>query len=97
MTERLYLDSDQPVKARVEDLLARMTLQEKVGQMAGAVLFNLERAKEDIKTYHLGAGDPMMFVNSPQDLANFTNAIQKFAIEETRLGIPLLLYMDAVH
>ena len=97
MTERLYLDSDQPVKARVEDLLARMTLQEKVGQMAGAVLFNLERAKEDIKTYHLGAGDPMMFVNSPQDLANFTNAIQKFAVEETRLGIPLLLYMDAVH
>ncbi|MDH5794882.1 MAG: glycoside hydrolase family 3 C-terminal domain-containing protein, partial [Candidatus Bathyarchaeota archaeon] len=32
-----------------------------------------------------------------QDLANFTNAVQRFGVEETRLGIPVLFYMDAVH
>lgn len=53
MTEKLYLDSTQPKNVRVKDLLERMTLKEKVGQMAGTILMNLEKAKEDIKTHHL--------------------------------------------
>ena len=97
MTKKLYRDSSQIVEARVEDLLERMTLKEKIGQMAGAMLMNLDKAKEDIRDHCLGAGAPMMFANSPRDLANFANAIEKYAVEETRLGIPVLLYLDAVH
>jgi len=97
MSNRLYLDSDQPTEARVEALLERMTLKEKIGQMAGTIFLNFEKAEEHIKNFCLGAGAPLMFANNPKDLANFTNAIQKFALEKTRLGIPLLLYLDAVH
>jgi len=97
MTKKLYLNSSQTVEARVEDLLERMMLKEKIGQMAGAILMNLDKAKEEIRDHCLGAGAPMMYANSPRDLANFANAIEKCAVEETRLGIPVLLYLDAVH
>jgi len=97
MTKRLYSNPSRPVETRVEDLLELMTLKEKIGQMTGSILINLEKAKEDIKDHGLGAGAPLMFANSPKDLVNFANAVENFAVEETRLGIPLLLYIDAVH
>jgi len=97
MSSKLYLDSSQPVEIRVKDLLKKMTLKEKIGQMAGTIFINLEKAREDIKDSCLGVGAPLMFANSPKILADFTNALQKFAVEETHLGIPLLLYLDAVH
>jgi len=97
MTKGLYLDSNQPVETRVNDLIDKMTLREKIGQMAGSIFMDLETVKDDIKNYGLGAGAPLMFPTSSRDLANFSNAVQKFAVEETRLGIPLLLYLDAVH
>ena len=100
MTKNLYLDSNQSVETRVKDLLKRMTLKEKVGQMAGSLFMDLERAEEDIKNYCIGAGAPLFYAwtsNNPKDMANFTNSIQKFAVEKTRLGIPILLYLDAVH
>jgi len=97
MSSKLYLDSSQPVEIRVKDLLRKMTLEEKIGQMAGTIFINLEKAREDIKDSCLGVGAPLMFANSPKILADFTNALQKFAVEETHLGIPLLLYLDAVH
>ena len=95
--EKSYLDPEQPIDFRVSDLLGRMTLKEKVSQMAGAIFTNLEKAKDVIKEHSLGAGAPPMYVNDPSDLVNLTNAIQKFAIENTRLGIPILFYFDADH
>jgi beta-glucosidase len=97
MTKMLYLGPNTPVETRAKDLLELMTLKEKIGQMTGSLLMNLEKAKEYIKDLGLGAGAPLMFANSSKDLANFANAAEKFAVEGTRLGIPLLLYLDAVH
>jgi beta-glucosidase len=98
MAKKLYLDSGQPVEVRVEDLLGRMTLKEKIGQMSGAFFADLEQAKEDIVKHCVGAGNPPLFlIPDPASMVEFTNAIQKFAVEETRLGTPILIHIDAVH
>lgn len=97
MTRRSYLDLDRPIEARVEDLLELMTLKEKIGQMTGIVLKDLEKAREDIEEHGFGFCDPLILVNSAKDLADFSNAVERFVVEETRLGIPPLLYIDAVH
>ena len=99
MAKKIYMDSSQAVRVRVKDLARRMTLKEKVGQMTGSLIMNLEGAKEDIKNYCIGAGAPFYawLSNDPKDMVDFTNSVQKFAVEETRLRIPILLYLDAVH
>jgi len=97
MTEKPYLDASLPVETRVRDLLQRMTLREKIGQMSGSILMSIEKAKQDVRDYCLGAGAPLMFVNHARDLADFANAVERYAVEETRLRIPVLLYLDAVH
>ena len=99
MGKKTYLDSSQAVRVRVEDLARRMTLREKVGQMTGSLIMDLEGAKEDIKNYCIGAGAPFYawISGGPKDIVNFTNSVQRFAVEETRLRIPVLLYLDAIH
>lgn len=82
-----YKDSKLPVSKRVEDLLARMTVEEKVGQMmqADGRDPNLVRA---VKERHLGS---ILCV-----LDSETADAQRAALE-TRLGIPLLVGIDAIH
>jgi beta-glucosidase len=120
----LYKDASQPVAARVEDLLKRMTLEEKVQQMVAIWL-----QKEKIQTAE-GEFDPVKasqnFPNGlgqisrpydrraitqgpaagaapgtnnrgPEDTARYINAAQKWAVEKTRLGIPLIMHEEALH
>ncbi|MEA1941173.1 MAG: glycoside hydrolase family 3 N-terminal domain-containing protein [Pseudomonadota bacterium] len=121
----LYMDPEQPVEARVEDLLARMTLEEKVAQMIGIWQnkaeiqdaegnFSPEQASEN---YPHGLGQ----ISRPYDrqgiepgteaaganagarnrdereTVEYVNAAQRWAIEETRLGIPLLFHEESLH
>lgn len=85
--------------ARVDSLLGRMTLEEKVGQMTQADQEFLE-AEEDIRDYMLGSllsgggSDPA--TNSFQDWRDLYEGYQAWAME-TRLEIPLLYGVDAVH
>ena len=82
----LYKDPSQPIEARVEDLLKRMTLEEKVGQMVqldGRV--ELERF---FKEQHPGS-----FL---QILGNDCRPAIELA-RSSRLGIPVLLGVDAIH
>lgn len=80
-------------------LLAQMTLEEKIGQMTQAESSGLEDI-DDIKTYYLGSilsggsADPKS--NSLQDWTDLYDGFQKVALE-TRLGIPILYGVDAVH
>jgi len=99
MARKTYLDSSQAVQVRVKDLARRMTLKEKVGQMTGSLILNLEGAKEEIKSYCIGAGAPYYawISNGPKDMVDFANSVQKFAVEKSRLRIPILFYLDAVH
>ncbi len=93
----VYRDPSQPIEERVEDLLSKMNLEEKVGQMTGFFILSPEAASEVVEKYHAGAGGPFIIWEKPVDLANFVNTIQRCTVEKSRLGIPLLLYMDAVH
>jgi beta-glucosidase len=97
--DTLYLDSTATVEERVEDLLGRMSLEEKVGQMIQA-----ERASynilNDISTYHLGSvlsgGGSTPYPNTPETWADMYDSLQSRALS-TRLGIPIIYGIDAVH
>jgi beta-glucosidase len=97
-----YYDASLPVETRVADLLSRMTLEEKVGQMVQA-----ERAsvtKEDVYTYKLGSvlSGGGSFPNGKQadstrgNWADLVDSYQAAALS-TNLGIPILYGVDAVH
>ena len=84
--------SDAQVKARVDALLSQMTLEEKVGQLtqAGGIAFGGAPGPEE--ALRKGAGS-VLWVN---DTKRF-NALQKIAVEESRLKIPLLFGLDVIH
>ncbi|MBU6411553.1 MAG: glycoside hydrolase family 3 C-terminal domain-containing protein, partial [Verrucomicrobia bacterium] len=94
-----YLNPALPVAERARDLLGRMTLDEKIGQMAQADLLALQ-SPADVQTYGLGSvlsgGDSKPPVNSPQGWLKTVDGLQSRALK-TRLKIPLLYGFDAVH
>jgi len=96
-----YRNKSLPVDKRVADLLSRMTLEEKVEQIAGgrhgglldiSGRFTPERA--EAKFRELFREDNNV---SPYDAAVLRNAAQRYAIEKTRLGIPRLFQGEALH
>lgn len=119
----LYKDASAPIDLRVRDLLGRMTLEEKVGQIIA-----LWATKADImddltfspakasKAYpdSFGqitrpsdrrgaaqdsnqAGGVGARWRTPADTVAFITAVQKWAINETRLGIPVLFHEESLH
>ena len=96
--EPRYQDAAAPIPARVEDLLSRMTLAEKIGQMT--LIEKNSLRPNDVTTYLLGGvlsgggGSPNN--NTPQGWAAMVNAFQAAALE-TPLAIPIIYGVDAVH
>ncbi|GGT10621.1 glycoside hydrolase family 3 N-terminal domain-containing protein [Nonomuraea spiralis] len=94
-----YLDARRPVRQRVADLLARMTTEEKVGQMTQAERGALTK-QSDIAAYALSSllsgGGSTPAVNTPAGWADMIDAFQARALQ-TRLQIPLIYGVDAVH
>lgn len=101
----LYLDSDASLENRVENLLTRMTVEEKIGQLMVAPYTgdgdSIRTAiRTDIDEFYLGQASPFGREDAPDDpaeLVELANEVQRYAVEETRLGIPLLLISNAVH
>lgn len=95
----LYLDSTQPIEARVADLLSYMTLEEKIGQMT-LVEKNSIKEPGDIATYHLGAllsgAGAKPATNTVSGWREMIDDYQAQA-KQSRLGIPLLYGADAIH
>ncbi|WP_160674818.1 glycoside hydrolase family 3 N-terminal domain-containing protein [Clostridium sp. C8-1-8] len=93
-----YLDSRLSVDERVQDLITRMTLDEKVGQMVQAE--RKTATTEDVKNYFLGSilsgGGSLPTPNTAKSWADMVDGFQK-AASETRLRIPILYGVDAVH
>ncbi|HEX9190160.1 MAG TPA: beta-glucosidase BglX [Vicinamibacteria bacterium] len=83
---------DAQVKARVEALLARMTVEEKVGQLTQIAGGLFPGAKPEEALRRGGAGS-VLWLN---DTRKF-NELQKVAIEESRLKIPVLYGLDVIH
>ncbi|MBA0575707.1 hypothetical protein Golob_024944 [Gossypium lobatum] len=94
-----YKNPTAPIEVRVKDLLSRMTLQEKLGQMT-----QIERSvatPADLKSFSIGsilsAGGSVPFQKAlPADWADMVDKFQQAALE-SRLGIPLIYGIDAVH
>ncbi|CAL4919085.1 unnamed protein product [Urochloa decumbens] len=92
-------DPRQPVAARVRDLLARMTLAEKIGQMTQVERENITGeilAKHFIGSVLSAAGSVPAPRASAQAWASMVNEMQKGALS-TRLGIPIIYGADANH
>ena len=99
----LYKDASQPVEARVEDLLSRMTLEEKAAQLCGDLAASFivdgklshEALVEKFKDGH-GRITQYSLVGlvSPKQIAEITNQLQDFFVNETRLGIPVALQSE---
>lgn len=105
-----YKDSKLPVDARVKDLLARMTPEEKFWQMF-MIPGDLNNDKEKYKTGIFGfqvstvgqndkASEQMLSYSagsSAVETAETINQIQHFFIDESRLGIPIIPFDEALH
>lgn len=81
-----YTDPRRPIDERVQDLLPRMTLEEKAGQMCQ--MNGRCDPEKWLREQHVGS---FLHMLGPE-----TNALQRLAAE-TRLGIPLLFGIDAIH
>ncbi len=115
-----YRDAKLPVEQRVSDLLGRMTLQEKIGQLRCTLAWDYydvigrkkvvpsETFKKDIAEGNIGMlwatyrADPWTRKTidnglNPRLAALCGNALQKYVVENTRLGIPLFLAEEAPH
>lgn len=94
-----YQDPTQPVATRVADLLSRMTLDEKIGQMTQVERSSLT-TQADIATYNLGSllsgGGSAPAINTATGWADMYDSYQRTALTN-RLGIPIIYGVDAVH
>src|SRR3954471_20652243 len=95
-----YENARLPVRARVEDLLSRMTLAEKIGQMTQAERGNIDADTSKITTDNLGSvlsgGGSVPTPNTPAAWADMVDRYQRAALA-TRLHIPLIYGIDTVH
>ena len=95
-----YQDPSLPVGQRVSDLLGRMTLAEKIGQMTQAERGGIDADTTKITTDNLGSvlsgGGSVPTPNTPSAWADMIDRYQAAALD-TRLGIPLLYGIDTVH
>jgi beta-glucosidase len=94
----LYLDPQAPVEERVADLLVRMTLAEKIGQMTQVEKDSIRR--DDIARLSIGSllsgGGGSPSTNTTEAWVEMVDGFQEFALQ-SRLGIPLIYGVDAVH
>jgi beta-glucosidase len=88
-----YRDTTLSVERRVEDLLARMTPEEKFGQLF-MVSGDLDGGKEP---YRDGLFGLQFRAGGAREQAEKADAIQKFFVERTRLGIPAVFFDEALH
>src|SRR3954469_5335494 len=95
-----YKNSKLPVHDRVADLLSRMTLAEKIGQMTQAERIDVDADPSLITTNGFGSilsgGGSTPASNTPEAWADMVDRYQQAALE-TRLGIPLIYGVDTVH
>ena len=108
-----YRDPRLPVERRVADLLGRMTLEEKVAQLTALWAqkpqvgppgdfstdrgdFSPEKARVVMK-HGIGQLSRQRERKDPRESALFANAVQKFLVENTRLGIPAIFHDEVLH
>ncbi len=98
-----YLDPGSAVEERVEDLLARMTPEEKAAQLGSRWVFELAdpagrltSGAPELLAHGLGQVTRISGASDlpPRKAAELANAIQRFLVAETRLGIPAVVHEE---
>ena len=92
----MYKDAKAPIEKRIDDLISRMTLEEKVLQLNQYTLGrnnNVNNVGEEVKKVPSEIGSLIYFDINPE----LRNNMQKKAMEESRLGIPIIFGYDAIH
>ena len=126
LSKPAYKDASRPVAVRVEDLLKRMTIEEKVAQMVaiweakGRIQtasgdFDPAKAsrafpnglgqiarpsdKRGVDTTGAGAAGAVAGASNRNatETARYINAAQRWSVEKTRLGIPMIMHEEALH
>lgn len=95
-SDALYKDSSIPTEIRVIDLISRMNLKEKILQLNQYTLGtnNIENNKGDeVKNIPAEIGSLIYFPTDPE----LRNQMQRHAMEDSRLGIPILFGYDCIH
>lgn len=105
-----YKNPALPVEARVNDLLGRMSLEEKFGQLfmvAGDLSDGKEKFRHGIFGLQPSAGGKtkaeaeqllqQALASGARQSVRKANAIQRYFVEETRLGIPVIIFGEALH
>ena len=107
--ELAFKDANLPIDQRVDDLVLRMTLQEKVAQLQAIFISdtlefdsegNILLSESDKEKLIHGAGrvrSKSYYSKDPAWTVKSINSMQKYLVEETRLGIPMLVYSEALH
>ncbi|MCH8524634.1 MAG: glycoside hydrolase family 3 C-terminal domain-containing protein [Balneolales bacterium] len=104
-----YLNGEESVERRIDDLLTRLTPKEKIGQMtqlnvdmvninpkSNYAYLDPNRARDVIRNYHIGS-----FLNgfaiTAEEWHEFMEQLQRINLEESRLEIPLIYGIDHIH
>ena len=99
----IYKDASQPVEIRVQDLLSRMTLEEKIAQMRHIHAYSImENGKlNKAKLEKLLNGKSMGFIEGitlpGKDCLALMNEVQQYMRKNTRLGIPVFTLTESLH
>ena len=92
MTKYLYQNEKLPIGERVEDLLSRMSIEEKVRQITCTMAMpHIEKDKQDL---HTGIGSFTIFTS--RELAKDLRELQEYVIENSPNGIPALIHGEAL-
>ncbi|MFC7097138.1 glycoside hydrolase family 3 N-terminal domain-containing protein [Halobaculum marinum] len=92
---------------RIEQLIEEMTVREKAAQLAGTYVgtmgetMTVDDAAELVREYGIGFVTPFGYGASPhrdaEEVVEIANELQRVATEESRLGVPILIPVDAIH
>lgn len=101
----IYLDPTQPIEKRVEDLISRMTVDEKVAQLRSYYAYEvMEHGNVSTEKMQKLAGNGIGQITRiggtsnmpPESSVKIANGIQNFLKENTRLGIPAIVHEEAL-
>lgn len=91
----VYKDRNAPIENRVEDLLRRMTLREKVVQLQNRCTSDINNIQGTYNGESCGSSHEMN--NSAQEAADLFQKVHEYMATQTRLGIPILTSVEGIH
>lgn len=95
-TKDVYEDPSQPIVRRVADLMSRMTLDEKIGQLTMIEMLSNSPTKlaKGLTNAEIGS---LIISSEGFETPAMRNRLQRLAVEQTRLGVPFVVGYDSIH